>query len=307
VKARLNALEYDRTGFFDAEDGTRLFYGIRGEGDGLPVMLNDGIGCDGFVWHYLQPHLAEERKVIHWHYRGHGRSGPPRERDRLTIAGLAHDLRGLMDHLEIERAIQVGHSMGTQVQLELFRLEPKRVGAFVFLCGSCGRITHSFHGSDVLSQILPGIRANVQRHRGVARALWGRVPPALAYRLARVSGEVDPNTIREDDFRRYWEHVCVMDPDDFLDLLQAAGEHSAEDLLAKIAVPTLVVAAERDTFTPPERAESMGAAITEADVFVIRGGSHAAPVEQPMTVQLRLDKFLGERVDTLTPESRRAG
>ena len=33
-------------------------------------------------------------------------------------------------------------------------------------------------------------------------------------------------------------------------MLQKAGDHSAEDVLAEVKVPTLVIAAERDTFTP---------------------------------------------------------
>lgn len=292
-----SGLSYDSEGFLDAEDGTRLFYGVRGDGDRVPVILNDGIGCDGFVWNYLQPHLAENRKVVHWHYRGHGRSGPPGTRKTMSIEGLSADLLRLMDHLKVERALMIGHSMGTQVQLELQRSAPERIAGFVFLCGSCGRITHTFQGSDVLAQILPGIRETAKRHRGLARAVWGRVPPALAYRVARLSGEVDPDTIREEDFRRYWEHVCVMDPDDFLQLLENAGEHSGEDLLPSIGVPSIVIAAERDTFTPPENAQAMADGIAGADMFVIRGGSHAAPVEQPMTVQLRIDKFLRERID----------
>ncbi|MEM9192239.1 MAG: alpha/beta hydrolase [Myxococcota bacterium] len=290
-------MEYDRHRFVEAGDGTRLFVGVRGEGDALPVVLNDGIGCDGFVWFYLQSHLAESRRVLHWHYRGHGRSGSPKDRTRLSIDALAEDLERVLDEEEIERAVLLGHSMGTQVTLELYRRAPERVAAMVFLCGSYGRVTHTFHGSDVLSQILPGVRATAQKHRGFARAIWGRVPTAVAYRLARLSGEVDANTIREEDFRRYWEHIAVMDPDVFLQLLEDAGDHSAEDLLAAIDVPSLVIAAENDTFTPPALAKAMADHIPGAEHFAIRGGSHAAPVEQPVTVQLRIDKFLVEHID----------
>ncbi|HJK94862.1 MAG TPA: alpha/beta hydrolase [Polyangiaceae bacterium LLY-WYZ-15_(1-7)] len=296
-------MEYDRHGFVEAEDGTRLFWGLRGEASGrAAVVLNDGIGCDGFVWRYLQPHLAESRQVLHWHYRGHGRSGPPLDRERLDLPALAGDLRVVLDAAGIEQAVLIGHSMGTQVNLEAWRAMPERVAGMAFLCGSYGRVTHTFHGTDVLSQILPTVRTAARQYRGVARAIWGRVPTGLAYRMARLSGEVDAVTIREDDFRRYWEHIAVMDPDVFLQLLEAAGEHSAEDLLPDIGVPCLVLSAERDTFTPPELAAAMAEQIPGAELFVIRGGSHAAPVEQPMTVQLRVDKFLEERVDGDDPQ-----
>ena len=67
-------MSYDRERFVEAEDGTRLFVEERGEGDPA-IVLTDGIGCDGFAWRYLVPRLSERHRVVHWHFRGHGRSG----------------------------------------------------------------------------------------------------------------------------------------------------------------------------------------------------------------------------------------
>jgi len=288
-------LHYDSERFVEAPDGTRLFVGtLPGpeESDRLPAVLCDGIGCDGFVWAYLAHHLARTRQVIHLHYRGHGRSGPPVDRSQLTIRGLAADLHTALDALEVDQALLLGHSMGTQVQLEAHRAAPERIGGLILLCGSWGRVTHTFHGHDALSQVLPTVREVVQNHPGLARALWGRVPPALAFRLAKLSGEVDPAMLRSEDFHRYWQHISDMEPEVFLQLLHAAGDHSAEDHLAAIDVPSLVIAAENDTFSPPELGRAMAERIPGGELFEIRGGSHAAPVEQPMAVQLRVDKFL---------------
>ena len=69
--ARPVSMQYDRQAFATAPDGTRLFYGVRGprpdvleSGTAGPTwVLSDGIGCDGFAWRYLQPHLAERHRV----------------------------------------------------------------------------------------------------------------------------------------------------------------------------------------------------------------------------------------------------
>jgi pimeloyl-ACP methyl ester carboxylesterase len=300
-------MQYDRQGFATATDGTRLFYGVRGprkaEGSDDPraqahrptFVLCDGIGCDGFAWKYLQPHLAEEHRVVHWHYRAHGRSGLPVDPARVDLPAHARDLVAVMDAAEVDRAILVGHSMGTQVALEAYRLAPERVRGMALLCGSYGRITTTFHGSDVLEQVLPTIIETIEKNQGLARALWGRIPPGLAFRMAQLSREVDALAIREEDFRWYMEHVATMEPGIFFAMLRLAGEHTAEDLLERIAVPTLVIAAERDTFTPYSLAEHMAAVIPGADFFLLRGASHAAPVEQPVAIELRLAKWLEER------------
>ncbi len=294
-------MDYDQSGFASAHDGTRLFWGLRGPAlssgtKPIDVVLSDGIGCDGFAWKYLQPHLAERDRVLHWHYRGHGRSGLPSDPARIDITAHALDLIALLDHHGIERAVLVGHSMGTQVALEAYRLAPERVRGLVLVCGSYGRVTATFHGSDVLKQVLPGIIEAVEKHRGLARALWGRIPSGIAFRLARLSGEIDVSAIREEDFRWYVDHVSTLEPSLFLSMLKLAGEHSAEDLLASIEAPTLVIAAERDTFTPPELARHMAEAIPEAELLFLEGASHAAPIERQQVIGERIDRFLDERV-----------
>jgi pimeloyl-ACP methyl ester carboxylesterase len=157
-------------------------------------------------------------------------------------------------------------------------------------------VTATFHGSDVLKQVLPGVIEAVDRNRGLARALWGRIPSKLAFRLAVLSGELDGGVARQEDFCWYMDHVSAMEPALFLSMLKCAGEHSAEDILSSVAVPTLVVAAERDTFTPPELAKHMAEVIPHAELLFLAGASHAAPVEQPDAIFARLTQFLDTRV-----------
>ena len=292
-------MDYERQGFATAGDGTRLFFGASGAGSA--IILNDGIGCDGFAWKYLQPHLAAHHQVVHWHYRAHGRSGLPTDPARIDLTAHARDLLAVLDANGLEDAVLVGHSMGTQVALETYRLAPERVRALVLLCGSYGKVTATFHGSDMLKQVLPTVLDVVERRKGIARALWGRIPSRLAFKIAKLSKEVDALAIREEDFRPYLEHVSSMEPQIFLSMLRHAGEHTAEDLLERITAPTLVVAAERDNFTPPVLARHMAETIPDAELFELRGASHAAPIEQPVAIQLRIDKFLSERVGVTAP------
>lgn len=304
-------MEYDEWGFVSATDGTRLFYGLRGAGSarlsaddpeqrsvaGSDVVLVDGIGCDGWAWRYLQPFFARRHRVVHWHYRGHGRSGAPQDRRRTDVPTLADDLRCVMDGLAVHRGIVVGHSMGCQVALEMYRKHPQRFKALILIAGSYGRVTETFHGSDLLAQWLPTIIETVEQHRGLVRALWGRVPHWLAFRVAKLMREIDGLNVGEQDFRQYTEHVASMSPDLFLEMLQHAGDHSAEDVLPTVTAPTLVVAGRQDTFTPHALARHMADAIPHAAYFELPTATHAAPVEQPEAIQQRIERFLSERLD----------
>lgn len=283
-------MQYDERGVTTAADGTRLFYGIRGQGPGL--VLLDGIGCDGWAWTHIQPHLALRNRVVHCHFRGHGRSGRVLNRETATIETLTEDLVSVMSASGLSRAVVVAHSMGTQVALELYRRHPERVRALVLVCGSSGRITHTFHGNDLLHRLLPVLIEKVRKYEPITRALWGRLPPSLSYRVAGWLREVDGTSLRPEDFKLYVEHLSDIELDLYLTLLQAAGTHSAEDMLSEIRVPTLVIAAERDTFMPRDVVKDMAEKIPGAVYRELAGASHAAPSEQPNVINDYIDGFL---------------
>jgi pimeloyl-ACP methyl ester carboxylesterase len=285
-------MQYDERGFTTAADGTRLFYGVRGSGPGL--VLLDGIGCDGWAWIHIQPHLALHNRVVHCHYRGHGRSGRVLDPQSATIDTLSDDVVRVLDAAGLSRAVLVAHSMGTQVALELYRRRPERVRALVLVCGTYGRITHTFHGNDLLHRVLPVLIARVRKYEAIARALWGRLPPALSYRVAGWLREIDGASLKPEDFKLYVEHLSDIELDLYLTMLQKAGEHTAEDVLATVRVPTLVIAAERDTFTPREVVKDMASRIPGAIYRELLGASHAAPTEQPQHINEYVDEFLAK-------------
>lgn len=273
-------------------DGTQIFYGIRGS-TGLPIVFNDGIGCDGFVWAYLQPELAKTNQVVHWNYRGHGRSGSPKQTSSLCISQLAQDLHEVLKHLNLPEPFGLwGHSMGTQVVLEYYRQARASVNHLVLICGTHGQLTTTFHGNNALKRLTPGLVEFVLKNRKLARGLWGRVPTGLAFRFAKVTGEVNGNKIRERDFQTYWDHINLVSPQVFFTLLNSAGEHDATDLLSTISAPTLVIAAEKDTFVPPHVARKTADGIERASLKVVQDASHALPVEQPEYVQGLVREFL---------------
>ncbi|MGD8863197.1 MAG: alpha/beta hydrolase [Myxococcales bacterium] len=285
-------MDYDTRSLASAADGTKLFYGVRG--DGPPIVLLDGIGCDGWAWNHIQPHLSQRFRTVHLHYRGHGRSGAPVDPEAIDIYTLADDVLHLMDHVGIEQAVLMAHSMGTQVALEVFRRAPERVRAMVLVCGSYGRITHTFHGNDLLHRALPRLIEQVRKHSGLFRAFWGRLPPALSWRVAGWIGEIDGASLAQDDFARYVDHLSEIDLDLYLNMLQKAGEHTAEDLLPRIDIPVLVIAAERDTFTPPDVVEDLANHIPTADYLELEGASHAAPLERADQINAKVDDFLDQ-------------
>lgn len=256
------------------------------------ALFCDGILCDGFIWKYLWGELAEHCDVAHWHYRGHGRSGAPADPTKIDITAHAHDLMTVRRHLGDPPCVLFGHSMGTQVCLETWRLFPERVKGLVLLCGSFGHVTQSFRGMPILDVILPKLLALADKQPSLVRAIWSRIPPEMAFRAALLAGDVDPDNVRREDMLPYLQHMTHVDFPMFLRMLRSAGEHSAESYLKDIDVPVLVVAGERDTFTPASLSESMAEQIPGAELLMVPAGTHVAAIEQPELVGARIRDFV---------------
>jgi pimeloyl-ACP methyl ester carboxylesterase len=283
-------------------DGSPLFYESWGERSAQPpVLLCDGIGCDGYVWRYLKQDLGT-RFGLHPHYRGHGRTAAPRDPERVTIADLADDVVAVMDDALVQQSVLVGHSMGVQVALETYRRHPDRVAGLVLICGASSHPLKTFRGSAVLEDLLPTVQTGIHRVPGVInRVTRMLLPTRLAYEVA-TRLEIQRELVEPADFMPYLEGMARIDSRLFIAMLSSAGQHSADDLLPTIDVPVLVVAGARDGFTPAERSRVMAAAIPGAELLEIPNASHTAPIERPNLVDWTVRDFLARRID-LTTES----
>jgi len=276
-------------------DGTQLFW--TSEGKGAPaVLLCDGLGCDGFIWRYLEPVLAHQHRVVHWHYPGHGRSPPPSDTRAISVPSFADDASAVLDAAGVERAVVIGHSMGVQVALEMHRRHRARVEGLVLVCGSPGHPLDTFHDTSVLRSLLPLLRRTTEAlPLGVAALTRAAVRSGFALQVALLF-EVNPALVHREDLEPYFAHLSSMDPRLFLRTMQAASEHSAEDHLSAVDVPTLVIGGDRDHFTPPWLSRRMALAIPGAELVMVSGGSHTTPLEAPERVDKAVADFLRRRV-----------
>ena len=282
--------------FVEASDGTRLYVRKRKAPGPLTFLLCDGIACDGFIWRYLADDLLPLGSLVHWNYRGHGRSAAPVNRDLVDIRAFVDDLAAVRAAHTSGPVILVGHSMGCQLALEGYRDAPDDVKGLVLICGTSGHLTHTFKGGDGLARALPGLIERVRSRPRLARALWSNVPPEVSVRVALAAGEVDASAIQPEDLRRYSEHVAGLDLEMFLRMLHAVGEQTAEDMLESVDVPTLVLAGEQDTFTPTYLAERMAAAIPNSELTIYPGATHVVPVERREAVRERIHRFVEQGV-----------
>ncbi len=282
-------------------DGTRLHWTELGSGSPA-VVLSDGIGCAGFVWRYLEPELAKRHRVLHWNYRGHGKSATPRDPYRVMLDDCVEDLLAVLDAAGEQRAVLAGHSMGVQVALEAHRRAPDRVAALVLVCGAAGHPLDTFHGSSALKLAFPFARGAVEKHPTLARLLFRTVVPSdFAIELA-LAHEVNGARVDRADLTRYFADLSAIDPRLFVRMLASANETDSSDHLPDVDVPTLVLAGGRDTFTPVRLSEGLHHAIAGSELVIVPHGTHVTPLEYPAAVARHVRGFLARHLAPTSPE-----
>jgi pimeloyl-ACP methyl ester carboxylesterase len=93
---------------FDS-NGVPIRYVMSGAGE--PVILIHGFWATAEMWDPVRTQLSSHYLVIAMDCRGHGQSGKPHEPSAYGIE-MANDVIRLLDHLHIQRAHVVGHSIG---------------------------------------------------------------------------------------------------------------------------------------------------------------------------------------------------
>ena len=83
-------------------------------------------------WAAVLRHLRVSRRAVSLDLRGHGQSEIPRNGD-YSLIGMADDVGAVVDTLELERFVLVGHSLGGGVALTYAGAHPERVAGLLLL------------------------------------------------------------------------------------------------------------------------------------------------------------------------------
>jgi pimeloyl-ACP methyl ester carboxylesterase len=112
-------------------DTSRLRVHVAEAGEGEPVLLVHGWPQHWYAWRKVIPLLSERHRVICPDLRGFGWTDAPR--DGYGTAALVDDLLALLDTLELDRVLVVGHELGGRLGFHLALRAPARVRRLVTL------------------------------------------------------------------------------------------------------------------------------------------------------------------------------
>lgn len=277
---------------FASFDGTRIQYTIRGAG--RPLVLVNGLACVESYWKYTIEHFKPHMQIVTYDLRGHGESAKPHVPQNVEIEHHARDLIELVDHLALENPVVAGFSLGVQIMFEAYRQAGSRLAALIAVTGPYRNPIATFYGLPIPEFVIARLFQAIRYVERPLAYLWPRVfSSPLIYPLSRALGATK---CKREDIQGFYDHQKTMDVSLFFRFAEAAARHSAEDVLAQIAIPTLIIGAEKDTFTPVKLAQQMARTIPTAEYLHLPGATHTAIVEKPEQINSRIERFLRERL-----------
>jgi pimeloyl-ACP methyl ester carboxylesterase len=235
-------------------DGAQIWYAAYGSG--FPViLLHGGLGHSG-NWGYQVPALISSGyRAVVIDSRGHGRS--TRDARPYTYDQMASDVLAVMDKLHLEKAHLVGWSDGACTALILAAKAPARAASvFFFACNMDPSGVKQFEPSPVLDRC------------------FGRHTKDYAQLSAT-----------PDQFKTFVEDVGLMQ--------RTQPNYSADDL-AKITVPVAIVQGEHEEFIKRDHAEHLARSIPNAELLILSGVSHFAPLQRPDQFNAAILAFVGK-------------
>jgi len=124
-----------------------------GRGGGLPVLFVHSFAGSAAHWQAPLAHLREHRRALAMDLRGHGASAAPENGD-YAVPRLAEDIAAVVDALDVERLVLVGHSMGGSAAAAYAGAHPSRLAGLV-LMGTPGKAP-----PEMVNSVMAALHAN---------------------------------------------------------------------------------------------------------------------------------------------------
>jgi pimeloyl-ACP methyl ester carboxylesterase len=278
-----------------SRDGTELHAEAFGAEADPTVVLGHGWTEQLSFWGPVIRRLTDRGlRPVAYDLRGHGRSAPAADGD-YSLDRFGEDLEAVLAAVtpEGERATAVGHSLGAMSIAAWARhhdVEARLRAAALINTG---------FGELASGHLLFGALAKWVNHPWASRAVLGSRAPVPAF-----STPVQESIIRHIAFGpdatpgqiAFYEHMLVDTPPDVRAAVGVVlSDMDLWDAVARLTVPTLVIAGDNDRLTPPAQSRRIAAELPQpAGLLELEDTGHMSPIERPREVSVALTRLVRE-------------
>lgn len=263
--------------------GVELCFETFGDPEAPAILLTMGLATQMLGWHEdLCAALADRGfHVIRFDNRDCGRSQRMNgsvpsliqllRRDKraatYTLADMAGDGVGLLDHLGIEQAHVIGASMGGMIAQTMAARHPDRVLSLVSMMSNTGALWSGQPSPRLYHVLLKAPPRDREQYKEHARWVFSKIgSPGF---------ERDDDDLRRIAGMSYDRGINPAGSSRQLAAIVASGDRTP--MLRSITAPTLVIHGTQDKLVPPSGGRATARAIPGARLVLVRGMGHDIP------------------------------
>ena len=276
---------------FDAFDGTRLTYHLRGEGEPLVVLPGGPMRAGAYLGELGG--LASRRQLVLLDLRGTGDSAVPADPATYRCDRLVDDVEALRAHLGLERMDVLAHSAGGSLALLYAARHPERMARLALITATPWALGMPATAEDRLAAA--GLRKK--------EAWFEDAFPAFE---AWLTGHGDHDPAFLPFYYGRWDAAARAHADgDEEQTNKPAAEVYHSDgaydppatraALARLTAPVLLLAGELDGGPRPELARRVTEAVPHAEFAVQPGAGHFPWLDDPEWFTARVGAFFAGR------------
>jgi pimeloyl-ACP methyl ester carboxylesterase len=246
--------------------GVTVHYTSNGSAEQALAFVH-GWGCKKEFWRHSLDAFPEHR-VIAIDLPGHGNSDKPRI--QYSLQYFADSVAAVMDDAGAERAVLVGHSMGTNVVREFYRRHPQRALGLVVVDGS----------------LLPSMQRDVQDEaEALARDFYGVNGASIDGLAAGI----------EDEALRQEVTTTMGTMPDYVGIPIAQTWARPEVwAMDEINIPVLAILASSSAWWPPDVEAIYRSLAPRLGFEMWNGVSHFLMMEEPEKFNAALRRFIAD-------------
>jgi 3-oxoadipate enol-lactonase len=243
-------------------------------GDVVPIVLAHGILMDRGMFAPQIESAKVGSRFITWDARCHGETESTDE--PFSYWDLADDLKGLLDHLGIERAVIGGMSQGGFVALRFALKYPERVSALILLGTQAGvEDPEKVATYEVMLDVWEADGLNDQLARTIAAIVLGNEWRGSDEWIAKWYQK--PRSLLRQAFQ------TLVSRDDI------------QHRLGEITAPALVIHGTADAAIDIEKGHRLCSELANCRQMVaIEGAGHASNLTHPKLVNLAIQQFIAD-------------
>ncbi len=243
------------------------------------MMFAHGFGCDQNMWRYIVPSFEKDYRIILFDYVGSGGATRPFDPQRYSgLEGYADDVVSLIEGLNLQDIVFIGHSVSAMIGVLAARQLPGRFAKMVMIAPSPHYLNDGEYAGGFSREDIDELLANVEQNF----VGWS----------AAITPHIMANSERPELAAELDRSFCRMDPTVALHFARATFLSDNRGDLAGHQVPTLVLQCAEDVIAGTEVGRYTSEHLQDGTIHYLSAVGHCPHLSAPEETSAAIKCFL---------------